>query len=86
MTPWQKYRRNLYWATWSLLLDLDCWINALTGGDPQELLSSRFAKWRTYSWPLNYCGWVACYWLDVIDPGHAERYIQYDEGSDSILP
>lgn len=66
---------------WNLLVSLDQLGNTLTGGDPDETISSRSAKAkrRGYRW-----GRVLCLALNWFDPGHCEKSIEDDEGKNSI--
>lgn len=59
----------------NVLIALDQLGNALTGGDPDETISSRVAKLR-HRWPWKYLG-VA---LEKVDPGHLDKSIECDEG------
>jgi hypothetical protein len=84
---------NLAEAAWSaepkpFLLALDCWANALAGGNPTEWLSSRAAnaraRWRAdvdtpadrraYLW-----GCVLCRVLDAIKANHCADSLQADK-------
>lgn len=58
------------------LVALDQLLNALTGGDPDETISSRCAKRRTQP------GWrVLAAFLEWLEPGHLDRALEADEGS-----
>jgi hypothetical protein len=70
----------------SVLLSIDQLGNALTGGDPDETISSRLGKrklsrggvltWRDWGGLAKPLDWL----LDVIDPYHSLRAIEGDEG------
>lgn len=65
---------------WNVLIAIDQLGNALTGGDPDETISSRAAK-RTHV-----LGWrVLGNFLEAIDPGHLERAREDDEGDDATF-
>lgn len=65
----------------NLVVWLDQGLNTLTGGDPDETVSSRAAKSarRGHRW-----GCVLCRAIDWIDRGHCERVIETDEGRDAL--
>lgn len=68
---------------WALLQQLDFVLNALTGGDPQEYISSRAGKYAA-----RRSGWFPCQLCKVLhwlDPNHCEKNIQPDEGSDGLI-
>lgn len=56
---------------WRIVLGYDHLGNALTGGEPNELISTRANRARKEgrSW-----GCILCKLLDKIDPGHCDRY------------
>lgn len=60
---------------------LDQGVNTLTGGDPDETVTSRAAKAarRGHRW-----GCVLCRLLDKIHRGHCERGVELDEGRDAL--
>jgi len=62
---------------WNLLVSLDQLVNTLTGGDPDETLSSRAAKAKARG---AWWGNTLCKVLDVPDPGHCEAAKEPDEG------
>lgn len=62
---------------WRVVVSLDQLINTLTGGDPDETISSRAAKAAARGRPW---GCVLCGLLDRIDPGHCARSVEADEG------
>jgi hypothetical protein len=66
-----KYIKNL-------LIALDQLVNTICGGDPDETISSRAAKWHP--------------WLAVIidrlffwQPNHCEQSVEAGEGSDAVI-
>lgn len=65
---------------WNVLIALDQLGNALTGGDPDETISSRAAKRRDH-WPWKPLGWV----LEKLDPGHLDDALECDEGMDDLF-
>ena len=73
----------------NILISIDQLGNTLTGGDPDETISSRIGKIKrsnkgTIPWrkPLTK---IIDYGLDKIDPNHSIDAIEEDEGKDSIL-
>lgn len=66
---------------WNLLVAIDQLGNALTGGDPDETISSRSAKGQiAHKW----WGTAMCRFLDVFDKGHCPKAIEPDEGKNSL--
>lgn len=55
---------------WEISLGWDHLLNALTGGKPGELVSSRANRARREG---RRWGCVLCKWLDDIDPDHCAR-------------
>jgi hypothetical protein len=66
----------------NILISVDQFGNAITGGDADETLSSRFGKAKIEG---KWWGRFNCWWLDLIDKGHCEGAIESDEGKDAIL-
>lgn len=64
----------------NVLVSLDQFGNTITGGDPDETLSSRAAK-RLHVWYWGYLGAA----LEWADPGHMEDSLEPDEGKDAIF-
>lgn len=58
------------------LIGFDQLLSSMTGGDPDETVSSRLGKSRSR---CVLCA-LACWLLDALDPGHCERAIEHDEG------
>ena len=71
----KKYLLNIF-------LGLDYLVNALTGGDPQETISSRIGKKRAKGKKCVVCDFL-CKVLDWIDPRHCHDAINPDEGHGS---
>lgn len=69
----RRYARNV-------LVAIDQFANALTGGDPDETISSRAAKRQA---DCRLCRWL-CRLLDRIQPGHCAASLEPDEGGDSL--
>ena len=65
---------------WNLVCAVDQLANAITGGDPDETISSRIAKHRDDCLP---CHW-ACWLIERIDPGHCTKAVEADEGKDAV--
>lgn len=62
----------------NLAIAVDQLANAITGGDPDETLSSRAAKCarRGGKWCKRFCRIM--HW---IDPKHCDKSIEFDEGT-----
>lgn len=68
---------------WNLLIAIDQLLNALRGGDPDETISSVCAK-RIASGTKSR-SWKALAWfLELVDPGHLSRAVEWDEGMDAV--
>lgn len=76
MAPLQLIKKYV----WNVLIAIDQLGNALTGGDPDETISSRTAKLRD-RWPWKYLGWL----LEKIDPGHLDKSLECDEGQADLF-
>lgn len=63
---------------WNILISLDQFGNALLGGDPDETISSRCAKYQ-HVWAWRQLG----RFLEWIDPGHLAWSLEPDEGKDA---
>lgn len=63
-------------------MTLDCFINSLLLGDPDETLSSRFGRgkddYRIYKW--------ICLILSFFDRNHCDDAIEINEGDDQLTP
>lgn len=73
----------------NILIWLDQGLNTLTGGDPDETVSSRLGKLKEnnagripWSRPLSK---IIDYGLDKIDKNHSIDAIEHDEGKDAVL-
>ena len=66
----------------NILVAIDQFLNALTGGDPDETWSSRFGKYEGKFWLYR----LICRFLDLFDPHHCEKSIEKDEGRNQITP
>jgi hypothetical protein len=75
MRAWHRYAVNL-------LLAVDQAANAVTGGDPDETISSRASKSRGLGrrWAR-----VLCWALDLVDPGHCDDHVEPDEGRHRVI-
>ena len=65
----------------NILLLLDLAANTVLGGDPQETLSSRFAKAAQDS---KWYGRWACRLLGWVDPGHCQKALDPHEGDRAV--
>jgi len=64
-----------------MLVSFDQTGNTILGGDEDETVSSRAGKRQhEQAWAKGLCNI-----LDKVDPGHCDRYIEKDEGNNSIL-
>lgn len=68
------------WA-FNVLIGIDQLANAITGGDPDETISSRAGKARRQG---RWWGCVLCRLLDRIDPRHCAESIEEDEGGRAL--
>ena len=73
----------------NILISIDQLGNTITGGDPDETISSRLGKMKVkhggrIPWyrPLSK---VVDWGLDKIDPNHSIDAIEQDEGKDAIV-
>ena len=73
----------------NILISIDQFGNTITGGDPDETISSRLGKMKVkhggrIPWyrPLSK---VVDFGLDKIDPNHSIDAIEKDEGKDAIV-
>lgn len=64
----------------NVLIGLDQFGNTLTGGDPDETISSRCAK-NQDKWYWRALGAA----LEAVDPGHLRRALEPDEGKDAAF-
>jgi hypothetical protein len=62
---------------WNILIWLDQGLSTVTGGDPDETVSSRAGKAQLKG---KRWGCVLCRFLDIFDKGHCAKSIEYDEG------
>ena len=73
---------------WNIWISLDQLLNAITGGDPDETISSRTGK-IYLSWQGRDRKWTIAYWLhyvlNKIQKNHCEKSIELDEGKDKVL-
>ena len=68
------------WA-FNVLIGIDQLANAISGGDPDETISSRAGKARRQG---RWWGCVLCRLLDRIDPRHCAEAIEEDEGGRAL--
>ena len=66
----------------NILLALDFLLNALTGGDPEETVSSRIAKKQAKGKDCWICKQL-CWLLDKLDKRHCSDSINWNEGHGS---
>lgn len=63
-----------------LLVSFDQLANTVSGGDPDETISSRAAKARDKG---RWWGCILCRVIDWFDPSHCDNNIETDEGEKS---
>ncbi len=68
----------------NILLAVDQFFNVLFGGDPDETISSRLGKMERSNERFYFTRLVIDF-LDGIDPGHAKKSIEDDEGGLAIF-
>lgn len=66
---------------WNILYSLDQLLNTLTGGDPDETISSRAGK----RMETSKFACVLCRFLDLFEKDHCKKSIEQDEGSKALL-
>jgi hypothetical protein len=70
---------------WNVLIAIDQLFNALTGGDPDETVSSRMGRWSQLG------GWRAivakpiCWLTSLFDKDHCPEAIEADEGQKDLF-
>lgn len=74
----------------NVMVTLDCLGNTLTGGDPDETISSRSAKAQAYEQgtsPPSY-GWGCrmCSFLAVFQQDHCAKALKRNKGSRAVVP
>ena len=74
------FKAFLYWL-WNILIAVDQLFAAIIGIDPDETLSSFFAKRAKKGY---YISILITNFLNFVDPGHSEKYTEHDEGSKSL--
>lgn len=67
----------------NVMVWLDQGLNTLTGGDPDETVSSRAAKAMKEG---RKWGCILCRLLDLVDKDHCDKNIERDEGRDAVIP
>lgn len=81
--PEDSYVKN-WWVT------VDCFVNALLGGDPDETLSSRIAKYRASNarWACVFCKFLTwCQNTLFKSPGdHCDLALERNKGSRAVIP
>lgn len=66
---------------WNILISIDQLGNTITGGDPDETISSRAGKRQQDQWWAR----ALCWLLNKLDTGHCEDAIEKDEGDDELI-
>ncbi len=65
----------------NVMVALDQTFNAVLGGDEDETISSRAGKrQKTQKWAK-----YLCKFLNLLDKGHCDKYIEKDEGSNQVI-
>jgi len=72
----------------NVLVTLDCLGNTLTGGDPDETISSRSGKAQAYEQSRGRWGWGCrlCSFLAVFQEGHCEKAVNRNKGHRAVVP
>lgn len=68
---------------WNILIWLDQGLNTLTGGDPDETVSSRVGKYIRDGRNCVLCK-ALCWFLNLIDKNHCAKNIEEDEGKNAL--
>jgi len=74
----------------NILISMDQTTNTITGGDPDETISSRLGKierWHDFRIPwylplTRFLVWL----LNKLDPAHCQKSIEEDEGRNGVIP
>lgn len=66
---------------WNILISIDQLGNTITGGDPDETISSRSGKRQHEAWWAK----ALCWFLHILDTDHCKDAIEHDEGDDEIV-
>lgn len=74
--PWTREEAHKRTYVFKVLVAGNQLLNAVTGGAPDETLSSRFGRARRRG---SKTGRATCAVLDWIDPCHCETSIEFDE-------
>lgn len=72
----------------NVLVTLDCWVNTLALGDPDETVSSRSAKAQAYEQGEGRYGWGCrvCAFLAVFQENHCGIALERNKGSRAVDP
>ena len=70
---------------WNILVGIDQLGNAITGGDPDETISSRLGKVVVKKAETSNIAWIVCYLLSLVDSDHCQEAIEPDEGKDEVV-
>lgn len=69
---------------WNILISLDQFVNSITGGDPDETISSRAGKAMDRPKPPLWAKIVT--WItEPIDKNHVHEAEESDEGKDAVI-
>jgi hypothetical protein len=79
-----KFSRALGRYIVNILISIDQFFNVLFLGDPDETISSRLGKLERNDTTYYFTRLVIDF-LDGLDPGHAKKSIEDDEGSDAVM-
>ena len=67
---------------------LDQFVNAITGGDPDETISSRLGKYLASPPNCKACKYTVvavCWFLDLFQKDHCLKSVDATEGKDAII-
>ena len=63
-----------------LMVSVDQLVNVVFGGSVDETVSSRLGKDRDKNWLTR----SISSFLDILDPGHVEKYVELDETDENL--
>ena len=82
-----KYSQNDGFVK-NVLVVLDCLGNTLTGGDPDETISSRSGKAQAYEQSVGRWGWGCrlCSFLATFQKDHCQTAVNRNKGRRAVVP
>lgn len=72
----------------NVLVTLDCFLNTLAFGDPDETISSRSAKAQAYEQSQGHYRWGCrmCSFLAIFQQDHCGKALERNKGSRAVSP